>query len=341
MSLWSRVKDWFGSDAAQLTKIHIPEDGGIEATPNDSYFRVWLADMFLERDQEWLRDHYPSVHASVQLRYGNYEAAEFTRTARPPEGMLGPGILGDFSLTPLLPFNGGTVGLQGALTVVKGENPVTAALDVLQDFSKLVGPPLGEALGIASRVSNGLERLLNLGAADIQLGVHREFAAVGGGGSNVLAPGYHGLIRADHGTFTDDAFSVVDSRLHVSGTPLTGYDYMLFRIEVRRERDDWRLKDIMDLIRKAKDAWRGRDEEGWRSFGQAAIGLALAHPDLTQPDGERAAKSIQAELLRVKDFGLGAAPPDDPSLEEIVATHGPPIDEVGHSPRTLSDFKLD
>ena len=180
MSLWSRVKDWFGSDAAQLKEDPHPrlprrDRGDAERVLTYACGSPTCSSSAIKSGCATIT---PPCMRPSSCGTATTEVAEFTRTARPPEGMLPSGILGDFSLTPLLPFNGGTVGLQGALTVVKGENPATGARRAAC-LLKLVGPPLAEALGI----TRGLQRTraaADLGAAEIQLGVHREFAAAAG-----------------------------------------------------------------------------------------------------------------------------------------------------------------
>ena len=61
----------------------------------------------------------------------------------------------NYPMTPLVPFNGGTVSLSAGLLAIAGKNDVKSFLKVLGDFSNLLMvPQLSAALTIATPLSH-------------------------------------------------------------------------------------------------------------------------------------------------------------------------------------------
>lgn len=332
-SLWERMRGWVQSNAEQLVWAPVPlESAEPELAPHDSYFRVWLSEAFLAKDKQWFTNHYPAVHASVRLNFGGEQGATFTSLSRPPEGGLGPGVYGNYALTSLLPYRGGTVELQAGLTAVEGANALAAAFSVVQDFSSLIGPPLGEALGIAEKVAGGVQKLLEAGQDDVMLGLHQQFSSAGGGGAHVLRPGYWALVRATEREVRPADLRVENDRLRVAGpngsSPLLGHDYVLLRIEGREERDDWRFKRFEDLVAKAIEAHFGDNKQGFVGYRNAVLAEILSSPDLTKPDALRVATAVKRQLEEATSMGLGATGDEARDIAGIVELHAPSRDEV-------------
>jgi hypothetical protein len=343
-SLWDRMRSWVQSNAAQLVWTPVPAgEDGAGLTPHDSYFRIWLSEAFLDKDKTWFTNHYPAVHASVRLNFGGEPGATFTSLSRPPEGGLGPGVYGNYALTSLLPYRGGTVELQAGLTAVDGANALAAAFSVVQDFSSLIGPPLGEALGIAGKVADGVQKLLDAGQDDVVLGLHQQYASAGGGGAHVLRPGYWALVRATEREVRPADLRVEGDRLRVAAgngtTPLEGHDYILLRIEGRKERDDWRFKRFEDLIAKAIDAHYADNQPSYTGYRNAVLAEILSSPDLTRPDALRVATAVKRELDQAVAAGLGATGDGPLDLAGIVERSAPSRDEVaGMEALTVGDL---
>jgi hypothetical protein len=265
------------------------------------------------------------VHATVRVNLLGLDGASFTTLSRPPDGSLGPGVWKNYALTNLIPYRGGVVELNAGLSALAGESALGAALDALQDFSSLIVPPVTEALGIAQKVSSGVERLLTAGNDDLLLAFHDSFSAEGGGGQSPLEGRYVAIVNT---TESLGALTVVEDRLHASGRPVEGRDYMLFRIEGRRERDDWRFRRFEDLRAKAIDARLRSDEASFLGFRNTLLAEALSSPDLTVADQQRAARAFKKELEEATEIGRGMAAEDLPPLEETIARHAPSLDEV-------------
>jgi hypothetical protein len=331
------VGEIFRRDAPQLvwTKVAASDHTTEVLEPNAGYFRVWLSDMYLARSRDWFTNRYPAVHASVSLRFGEHEQATFSTLSRPAPDMLGPGVFNNFALTPLLPYRGGTVELTVGLTVLKGASLLVAGLDVLGDFSGLIGPPLSQTLGVATKVTSGVTKLIDAVGDGVVLSLANTFAAAGGTGANVLAPGWWAIVRAPQERISPASLRVDNNRLHTFDGeglhPLAGYDHMLLRIEGRRERDDWRFANIEALINKAHRAYFGGQEREFLVYRNAALAEVFSTPDLTPVDHQRVANAIAAELDAVRDLPLAMTGQPRP-LAQIIAEHAPSADEILRGP---------
>ena len=56
----------------------------------------------------------------MQLKFGDQPATIVTRVVRPPEDATKDGVLRNYEILPLTPFNGGTVEVQAALLAMQG-----------------------------------------------------------------------------------------------------------------------------------------------------------------------------------------------------------------------------
>src|SRR5262249_27597280 len=168
------------------------------------------------------------------------------------------GVVLNHKLSELVPFNGGNVNIDAELLAVKGKDYLEVTINVLQDFSGLISAPLGQVLDVAEKVSKGIDTLMDKDGNQVHLAFHQSFISAGGGGGADLKPGYIAVILATEEQIDKGLFRVKKDQLYYGPQgqeqPLRDYDYMLFRIEGRKERDDWRLKNIEDPLNKAIEA---------------------------------------------------------------------------------------
>src|SRR6266516_5148170 len=78
---WAVVRGWFEKNAQAHVLASLEQ--GDALTPYQSYLRVWLAEMFLAKRVQWLRERFPAVHAEVRLPFAGQAAVSFTRVVRP------------------------------------------------------------------------------------------------------------------------------------------------------------------------------------------------------------------------------------------------------------------
>jgi hypothetical protein len=338
MSLWDMFKSWFAENREQMLSVRIPDPQAVvELKAEETYFGLWLTHSFLKRKSVWLNEYYPAAHVSVRLDVAG-ETRTLSRLARPAAGMVGPGVWSNFMVTGLLPYNGGTVELEAGLTALKSSNLLGAAVGVVDDFSSLVVPPVSEALAVASKVANGVQALLDAGEGDVFLGTHQAYVGPGGGGENELRPGYLAVIGATEKELKPADLLVKDGTLRVGNEgqsrPLEGFDYLLFRIEVRHERDDWRFPRFEQLIRRAKES--AGEQSALERYRDQVLAEIINCPDLTRPDRRRVSIAVRDEIEEAISLGAGAVAEAPRSLAEIVARHAVSLDD----PITATDFSL-
>jgi len=333
-SLWETVKSWANNNARQYICEPIPQNRtdltGSDAalTPMRDYMRLWLVDMFLARDRQWFVNVYPAVHTSVELKFGltPVKISHVTDGS----GQLGRGAFKDYALTDLLPFNGGTVKIQSGLMALQGTNYLAQSIGILKDFSGLVAAPLSQTLAIADKVTSGAQNLFNGAAGTVALGFHREYASDGGGGRNILAPGYTALILATTDQINKNHLWVKNSQLlyakkdGAEPEPLEGFNYLLFRIEGRSARDNWRMPNIEEPLNQAIQATIQDGPEKADGYKKAALLVIWQSPDLAVQDRRRVADAIEAELAEVAGQARGAVPAEVRSLEEIMKARAAP-----------------
>src|SRR5262249_15339005 len=142
---------------------------------------------------------------------------------------------------------------------------------------------------------------------------------------NPLQPGYFAVILATEGQVARDRLVIRKKQLYYSPqpgaapAPFVGFDYLLFRIEGRTERDDWRLKDIQEPLERAIQALaQGKTDEA-EAHKKAALAAAWLSPDLVALDRGRVVKAIKEELDQVAGSGLGAVGGEVRDLKTIMA----------------------
>lgn len=286
----------------------------------ESYFRIWLSEMFLGKSVNWFQSQYPAVHATVNLKYGGRDGVLLSHVAKPPNEVASKGVFMNYKLTDLLPFNGGTVEIAAALQALNGKNYLDSAIGILGSFSKLVSVPLTPALSISEKISSGIRDLSGTTNGSTHLAFHDTYTSGGAAGGNPFRTGYVAVVLAPVGTLAEDQFSVDKGRLLYSGAAFTGYDYLLLRIEGRKERDDWRLQEIDEAIKKAKTALVQEHAEEAKGFRATALIAAHTSPDLAENDRNRVAKAIKQELAEAEKNGAVAGTERD--LKEIVRLWG-------------------
>lgn len=336
MSLWDRIKSWKSENASQLVYARIPAERtdvppGPALNAYQGYVRLFLSDMFLTKSRDWFTKQYPCVSASVRLDLEGYPNATLSRVARPPEGALSPGVRVNYALTDLLPFSGNLVEIEAALLALRGERYLAVALGLIESLSSLVSGPAAIAVDIAAKVASGLEKLVDAGDGKVHLALHDSFG--GQGGNSPLQSGYLAVVLATPAQVDPASLGVREKRLYVqapdlSWSPLQSADYMLFFIETRTERDNWRLPNIQEHIDQAVEAILLGEREKAEAYKKAALLAALTCKELTPLDRRRVAQAVKEELLAAADGGNEAVGSGLRDLENIVRKHAPTIEKA-------------
>src|SRR5262249_1371443 len=156
------------------------------------------------KSRKWFVDWFPAVHSSVNLKFGNTDGVTLSHVAQAPEKALANGVLLNYEMLPLVPFNGGVAEIEAALLALKGSDYLGAGSNILQDCSSLVAPPIGQVLTVAEKVSSGIDQLFGATDGKVHLPFHQSYTSAGGGGHNPLQPGYFAVILATEGQVARD-----------------------------------------------------------------------------------------------------------------------------------------
>jgi hypothetical protein len=313
--LWELIKDQFVKEADHLVGRFLPEAGARPLVPNDSYLRVSLSELFLANEREWGADRIPAVQASVKLLFCGPRPQAFA-TLIQPSVTTRHGAFEDYLLTEWLPYRGQPVELEAALYEVLGKNNLRTAISIVSDFASLVTPPVSAALAVVDKVSAGIEKVIVANAKDPTLVLHGTLSGAS------LRPGWLPVVRASERELPADSLTVnAEGRLSRDGARLTGYDYIVLRIEGTDARADWRTPDLDEAISAAlyaRDLGRHEDYDQRRAH---ALGKIYFSPDFTPRQRRQLALAVRQELDQAVP---GAAAEGGMTIGEIVARRGLP-----------------
>jgi hypothetical protein len=298
MDVLTWFKELWQKSGTQSTYLWIDpthvDSGGSAAKPTalvagQHYFRLWLVEMLLQNTVQWGTQFHPAVYSVVRFRFGNSDEvlshiAGQSSIKDLDLAKLNSSVAVNYAVTPLVPFNGGEIELEAGLLAVPGTNNVKSMIKLLGDFSKLlVVPQLSAALAIAAPLADGISEMVGATAAKPQLRLHDTWTANNGS----LRSGYFVVISSPLGRHQAATLWVKGGRLY-EGTggnnlqPVTGFHYMLFRIEAESDRDDW-------------DSLTAIEEPYQQAIEMVQNSVAEADPDLKK------------KMLSEADRRLGAA----------------------------------
>jgi hypothetical protein len=319
--LWTRVRRQFDAQAAHQHRLFFPQEGAAPLTPNDSYVRIWLSELFLAREVAWGSERSPAVQASVRLLFGGLTPQTFVTLVQPPSP-ASHGVFEDYQLTELLPYRGAAVELQASLYEILGKNNLRTAVDILTSFASLVTPPVSTALTIVDLVASGVEKVIDANATAPVLVLQGTLAAPGAGLANELRPGWLAVVHATEDQLPKAELHIDDDgRLCRAGRRLTGFDHLVLRIEGRTERADWRTPDLDQAISAAAYARAvGRPAE-YERLRDDALSKIFFSADFTPAQRNQIAQTVKEELGSAQP---GAAAPGELTVAAIVARRGLP-----------------
>jgi hypothetical protein len=313
--LWGRVKDQFVKEAGHLVRVFLPEAGARPLVPNDSYLRVSLSELFLANEREWGGDRIPAVQASVRLLFRGPRPQTFATLVQPPV-TTGHGTFQDYLLTEWLPYRGQSVEVEAALYEILGKNNLLTAISIVSDFASLVTPPVSAALAVVDKVASGIEKVIEANGKDPTLVLHDSLTGA------ELRPGWLAVVRATEMEFSAASLALNDDgRLSRGGARLTGYDFVVLRIEGTPVRQDWRTPDLDEAINAALYAQSAGRHQEYEQHRAQALGKIWLSPDFTPPQRKQLALAVRQELDQTVP---GAAAEGGMTIKEIVERRGLP-----------------
>jgi hypothetical protein len=320
MSLWDKLWKKFRDTAPKYkTPVLTPEQvqPKSDATPiaeGTAYCRLWLVEMRLARGVDWFNERYPVVYTATTYEYGGSNVtvpyiAGVDSFKGITQNNLDKVVTGSVALTPLFPYKRNPVELKAGLFSMRSDSVVSSFIQTMGRFTKLLPvPELSTVLKVADELYSGIESLFDAGDSRMELGYQQTFSPGGGGGSNDLRQGYFAVILTPEESFANDRLRVIDDALHLAPDkpgekpqPVTGYNYLLFRLEKRPAQDWEALTAIKELVHRAQDALQeGKVAEAKQILGAIRIAI-LRSPDVVKADQKPMFEKIEAEL---RELGL-------------------------------------
>ena len=307
--------------STQLRRKDFPDPAPVTMTPDDSYLRVSVSQLFLAQQRSWGGDRIPAVQASVKMLFGgaHQPPRTLTRLIR-PEVTADHAAITNYGLTDWLPYLGQAVEIKADLYQIVGKNNLLAAIDVVSEFASLIPVPgVSSALTVADKVAHGINKVVEANAAQTVLEVHDTFAT---GTPTPVQPGSIAIVRTPAKELLAESLALDEhGQLCKDGQPLTGYDYLVLRIDACQERPDWQTPDIDNAIKAARSAQaRGKTKE-YKSLANLAITKIWESPDFTTQHQMRLAKTLETDFELAKP---GSVADGDLTLKGVVDRIGLP-----------------
>lgn len=304
----------------QLRRKDFPSPVPVTMTPDDSYLRLSVSQLFLARQRSWGGDRIPAVQASVKLLFGGVHQQRTLATLIRPEATADHAAITNYRLTDWLPYLGQAVEIRANLYQIVGKNNLLAAIDVVSEFASLIpAPGVSTAVTVADKVAHGINKVVEASAAKTVLEVHDTFAP---GTPTPVRPGWLAVVRTPAKELPAESLALDEhGQLCKDGQALTGYDYLVLRIDACQERPDWQTPDIDNAIKAARSAQaRGKTKE-YKSLANLAITKIWESPDFTTQHQMRLAKTLEADFELAKP---GSVAEGDLTLKSIVDRLGLP-----------------
>lgn len=279
---------------------------GVAIETDQAYFVIRMKEMYLATTRRLWRRFYPMLHG-----YVDYAGSQVHSVAGPgqlrelTDANLDRIVNLNLRLAGPIAYKGGEVSILIGLYSVPGQDAARALVDTVCTVANLAGIAAGQAAPIATAIKSGVENILGLNDARLELGIRDSFYQ-----NNRLQSCYYVGINVPS---TDVAFNelwVRDGRLIKGPDPIVGvnyedHDYMIIEIERRDSRDDWpslpgisqyqeRFADVMRDETLNIQQKRQKLFTVWPAFKQSLD----ESPYLTQPDREQIAGSVGSDLKK-------------------------------------------
>lgn len=260
-----------------------------EGVVGDRYFRIKLVDMRLESNRKAWQGLTPALQTVLTVQLDG-KPVEFAST-------IGPTAFADLGngnfrmqgyhgvrLNDWIPFNGGGVKLVTGLLAVPNGDGLGTAIEILSSMSKLIAvPALSTVTGIAAKVAEGAEKLLQTRKQTGILGLNVEMF------DHEVAPQYLLAVGLEAPVDAIEAFSYVDKELLLDNKPIRDVAYVLLEVEVTQSiAKRWEtIPTINKPFQAAVTELHSRGEKSASALQLAAMDVARNSPDLSIRDRDR------------------------------------------------------
>jgi hypothetical protein len=300
--LWkTQAKDW--------TYAKIPADktpDGLEHTPlkaEDGYLNVWLQSLRITNVRRGLKSFYGTVYSFISLPVldqNGGKKAEFQVLTTPGQlqkidaSHVDRIVVVNQRLLGPIPYRGGDLELEIGLVSIKEADLAGPFLSVLDSLSKTAGVSfITAALPFAGPLKDGIN-LLSGASADSILEI---------GLSTAYSPaerGWFAVMRATQNHVPSNQFRIDNDRRLVddkSRQIISDYPYLVFRVELSKQRDDFFLiPDVSMAYKKLRNEIKSGDLNRVNDAFAVFRRTALSSPDLLLSDAQRLVAKVDADV---------------------------------------------
>jgi hypothetical protein len=300
--LWkTQAKDWtYSKIPANKTPNSLAHD---PLRSEDGYINVWLQSFRITNVRKGLKAFYGTVYSFISLpvlngdggkkaefqvlttpgQLKNIDASHVDRILVLNQRLLGP-----------IPYRGGDLEIEIGLFSIKEADLAGPFLSVLDSLSKTAGVSfITAALPFAGPIKDGINLLSGASSDSIlEMGLSTNYSPAETGCFAVMRAQQN---QVDPAQFrVDDSHRLVDDK---SGEPIADFPYLVFTIELSKQRDDFFLiPDLSLAYKKLREEIKGGDLNKINDAFAVFRRTAVSSPDLLLADAQRLVANVDADV---------------------------------------------
>lgn len=305
---------------AELAKDNGVVDAQVDLVRDRDYVTIELRSSRIVNVRKWTGKFYGSAHARVSYLHDSAGQVELQQVIVPKLGELDAlnvdrFIVVDKPIVGPVPYKG-RLSMELGLFSVKGGDLAGPYLDLLNSLATVSGVAfLAAAKPFVEPLQKGADLLFgNSDQSTLEVGVDKTWNDMRTG-TWVVIRGPKSQVDVSQLRVDPNDGKITDAH----GRPYKDYPYMVFRIGMSRQRDDWmlipELKTAWDDVRKAVQSGQSNEAEArLKSF----ILLARMSADLVPEDAKRLADKARATMGQIQPMeAIASIKAPFPSFEDL------------------------
>lgn len=265
--------------------------------PDETYFEIFLSQMFLRDRREYLRSYVPTASFLTEFTFqGDRRVLPFVVGRQllprvPDVDRAEPVEFRNIRIAGPFPYEGEALTLFAGLFRTVERDWARGALALLESVAKAFDVTrISAYLKVAGPLYEGVQALLGMADVELRVGLRRSYHRAEGPGDDVeppddvLAPAFEVLLGPGAQPVDESErrrYWVINDRLlygesESTAKPYTRTDFMLTRTTPLRARDDFRKFDFhaVHWTATSEHIWAGRKAAARESFMACSSGVA-------------------------------------------------------------------
>lgn len=292
----------------------LPAEDDLPIKAGEGYFRIWMVSMFIKHERSFFRNRFAATTSDISFEFGD-QKLDIVRVVSPASmlsvnaGDTGVVEVSNRPLTPLVPYNGGSIDLKVGLVSMKGNDMLAQFTSAMEDVTEHVAvSELSTVLNSLDVINSAVGKLLDVDRDVMKIAYAETFTS----SENELVPGYSVIINHPDDTIDPEHLWIKDDVLmlgsfgHEGAVPFRDADYLILRVETLAERDDWRaLKTVSEPYQEAiKAIGKTKKDSDDTCVADGMIRTAILNaytaPDLSRIQREKVCIEIHDEYVKAK-----------------------------------------